>query len=188
MTAEEYAKEFLPFEVKEIIGTYRLKEYPELSIYEKAIIFKYSDDGYESLNEKLRESKDIPELGILLNECLDKLPNYYGYVYRGCELTKSELDLYILKYNNKETISEYSFLSTSKRRSIAYEYCRGKYNVMFEILCKHGKEIESIAKHSIEREVLLKNNSTFEVIRFEAIRVDEPTKDSTSYFITIKEI
>lgn len=185
MTAEEYAKKFLPFEVTEIIRTDRLKEYPELSIYEKAIIFKYSDDGYENLNEKLRVSKgkDIPELGILLNECLDKLPNYYGYVYRGCELTKSELDLYILKYNNKETISEYSFLSTSKRRSIAYEYCRGKYNVMFEILCKHGKEIESIAKHSIEREVLLKNNSTFEVIR-----VDEPTKDSTSYVITIKEI
>lgn len=185
MTAKDYAEKYLLQELREIRTSERMNVLKELSVYEKAIIFKYSDDGYESLNEKLRESggENIPELGMLLNECLDKLPNYYGYVYRGCELTKSELDVYILKYNNKETISEYSFLSTSKRRGIAYEYCRGKYNVMFEILCKHAKEIESIAKNSIEREVLFKNNSTFEVIR-----VDEPTKDSTSYFITIKEI
>ncbi len=185
MTAEEYAKKFLPFEVAEIIRTDRLKEYPELSIYEKAIIFKYSDDGYENLNEQLRVSKGVKNnfFGKVLDESLKKLPDFIEFVYRGVELNKSELEHYKACFEKKKFVTEHSFFSTSKNKAEAYKWCKGKYGVLFQILSKHGKAIETVSKHFSEREVLFRLNTSFKIIDFK-----EPTIDSDFYFIKMIEI
>ncbi len=49
--AESYSKRFLQREVIEIQRSRRNDELPVLTVYEKAVVFKYSDDGYEALNE-----------------------------------------------------------------------------------------------------------------------------------------
>lgn len=46
MTAEEYANNYLENELKIIENSERKIVLPELTIFEKAIIYKYSDDGY----------------------------------------------------------------------------------------------------------------------------------------------
>ena len=56
MTVEEYANKYLENELKIIEGSNRKIVLPELTIFEKAIIYKYSEDGYQDLNEKLRIS------------------------------------------------------------------------------------------------------------------------------------
>jgi hypothetical protein len=185
MTTEEYAKEYLFREIREIETTNRLNVLPELSVYEKAIIYKYSEDGYEDLNEKLRLSKGekISIFGILLEECLLKLPDYKDIVYRGNGLSQPEFDQYYSNYESKLPFREHCFFSTSKSKAAASEFNRGKYRVLFTILSKTGKEIESIAKYSSEREVLFNRNTEFKVIYFRKLE-----GNLNSYFITIKEI
>ena len=51
MTTEQYAKKYLFREIKEIEISNRLNVLTELTVYEKALILKYSEDGYEDLNE-----------------------------------------------------------------------------------------------------------------------------------------
>ena len=81
---EQYAKLYLQNEIKAIENSERISETKELDTFEKAIIYKYSTDGYISVNEQLRGSngKNISELGLLLEEVLKKLPNYRGLVFR----------------------------------------------------------------------------------------------------------
>jgi hypothetical protein len=57
MTTEEYAKEYLTREIQEIENSNRLNVLTDLTVYEKAIIYKYSEDGYLDLNERLRVSE-----------------------------------------------------------------------------------------------------------------------------------
>lgn len=47
---EEYAEKFLKVEIAEILESDRNREFDQLSIYEKAIIYKYSSDGFEDVN------------------------------------------------------------------------------------------------------------------------------------------
>lgn len=77
-TPEEYSKLHLENEVAEIQNSGRINEFPQLSVYEKSLIYKYSDDGYKAVNKSLRihKGKSNTEFGMLLDECLLKLPNY----------------------------------------------------------------------------------------------------------------
>ena len=111
MTTEEYAKEYLFREIKEIENSHRLNVLTELTVYEKAIIYKYSEDGYLDLNEKLRlsEGKDISVFGVLLDECLSKLPDYQGITYRGESLTDLELERYRFAFNNNMPLRQHFF-------------------------------------------------------------------------------
>lgn len=75
MNLEEYVNEYLE---KEITIVERFNHaYPFLSLYEKAIIYKYTEDGYENLNELLRNSNgvNINEFGIHLKNVLEKIPS-----------------------------------------------------------------------------------------------------------------
>lgn len=80
---EEYSKNKPAREIAEILSGNRNKELPELSIFGKALVFKYSVDGYDTLNENLRKSKgkNLSEFGKLLNKALDKLPNFEGMFF-----------------------------------------------------------------------------------------------------------
>lgn len=185
MTTEEYAKEYLFREIREIETRNRLNVLPELSVYEKAIIYKYSEDGYEDLNENLRLSKGekISNFGTLLEECLLKLPDYKDIVYRGNGLSDSDFEQYYSNYESKIPFREHCFFSTSKSRTVASEFNKGKHRVLFTILSKRGKDIENIAKYSSEKEVLFNRNTEFIVVDFRKLE-----ENPNAYFITIKEI
>lgn len=111
MTAEEYAKENLG---KEILIVERMpNKHPFLTIYEKAIIYKYTDDGFETLNEGLRKSKGayINELGRYLTEVLTKIPSVNDLAFRGVDLTQNQLGRYLNAFQNETLITEYCFIS-----------------------------------------------------------------------------
>ena len=165
---EKYSKKHLAREVSEIERSGRIGEYPNLSVYEKALIFKYSYDGYEELNEHLRvqEGNNTTEFGILLDHCLTKLPNFEGLVYRGANLTRNELKKYKDGAESGTPIIEPTFVSTSKSRLIAMQFGA---NILFRIYSRKGKEIEKIAKFGKynppnEKEVLFRPNSSFRVL------------------------
>ncbi len=162
-----YAQSYLNKELQEVSKSGRNVESSNLSLAEKSIIFKYSNDGYDSVNQNLRATygKGNTEFGKLLFRCLSKLPNFSGLVYRGVTLTKYELNGYIKAFENNQPVTELTFVSTSKSRSIANEYG----NTLFIIHSKTGKEIERIAKFGFhnppnEREVLFKPNRKFRVL------------------------
>ena len=187
MTTEEYVKEYLFREIKEIENSHRLNVLTELTVYEKAIIYKYSEDGYLDLNEKLRlsEGKDISTFGLLLDECLGKLPDYQDVVYRGDSLTNTKIDQYHKRFMSQESYKESFFFSSSKSRSKAYEYAKkrqGTKAVLFRIISKHGKEIEYISKYNSESEVIFSFETDFRVLDFQ-----NPNVQNNYYFITLTE-
>lgn len=167
--AKEYALKALGLEVQEICRTDRKSVLNVLSKYEKAIIYKYSVDGYIEENEILRssEGKSITDFGIALQQSLSKLPNYNrDVVYRCVKLTNLELHRYIDAFNNSKLIVEHAFVSTSKSESIADSF---EAPVKFIILSKTGKAIEEIAKFgkfntSNEQEVLFMAGTSFQVL------------------------
>ena len=151
MTPDEYAKKHLSREIQLIESSEeRLNALPELTVYEKAIIFKYSQDGYEDLNEKLRQSegKDISAFGILLDECLSKLSDSQEIVFRGVEFPKYKMDEYLIKFSNNEYVTENAFLSTSLKANEAYKYGM----TTLRIFSEKGKAIGSISKYQNEKE------------------------------------
>lgn len=147
MTVEEYANRYLEQEMQGLSYSH-INDYKDLSIYEAALIYKYSNDGYEDLNEELRKSagKNISNFGKLLNKCLAKLPNYEGLVYRCADLSLRELNRYIEAESLNKPITEHSFVSTSKSELTAISF--GK-NTKFEIYSRTGKEIERFAKFGL---------------------------------------
>ena len=162
MTIEEYAIQYLE---REIAILARLPElHSSLSVYEKAIIYKYTDDGFDAINEVLRESKGakISELGVYLSDILERIPSFEGYGFRGVDLPQSLIQQYIEACEKETIILEFTFVSGSKSATVARQFG----NVFFEIYSENWKNIEAISKYSIEKEVILKPNSTFEVLAY----------------------
>lgn len=182
MNVEEYAKKYLSLEIKDIERS-PINDYGELSIYEKALIYKYSNDGYDDLNEQLRISKGgTSDYSKLLNTSLNKLPNFEGLVHRCVDLTPVELQVYIDAEKQNKIVIEYPFISTSKSEFTAYAFGR---NVKFTIYSKTGKEIEKFAKFGLhnppnEKEVLFKSGRSFNVL--------EVTKDRGYTLIIMEEV
>jgi len=80
---EKYVEKNLPEILGEILSTFRKNEIPELSNAEKALIYKYSDDEYEFVNQYLRINNGrLNDFGKLLGISLDKLPNYRKLCFR----------------------------------------------------------------------------------------------------------
>jgi hypothetical protein len=181
--AEEFAKLYLPNEIKAIETSERAGGAKELDTFEKAIIYKYSTDGYISLNEQLRESngEKITELGLLLEEVLKKLPNYRGLVFRRAQVSQEQIKKYKRAFRENATISEICFMSTSKIKTYALLYAG---NVVFRISSKTGKDIEKIAKFGVfegpnEFEVLFNRNTNFHILGI--------TKEHDYTLITLEE-
>ncbi len=181
---EKYTTENLSREIKAVQNSERKNEAPTLDVHEKAIIYKYSLDGYETVNEMLRKSKGktSTEFGKYLARTLNKLPDFEGLVYRSAHLTANEIKRYSDAYTDNELIKEYSFVSTSKSRITAMAF---NGNVLFRMFSRTGKEIENIAKFGKheppnEKEVLFKPNREFRVL--------EITNEDTYTLITMEEI
>lgn len=80
--------------------------------YEKTLIYKYTGEGYDSLNEKLREGKQ-DEYEDQLNRFFDKLPNFEGVVYRGINLASKQIATYQSAEKNNSIIVEKAFTSST---------------------------------------------------------------------------
>lgn len=162
MTIEEYATTYLKKEISIIENSHRKDVLTELTVFDKAIIYKYTEDGFDDLNEKLRTSKgkNIIPFGILLAECLDKLPDFIGTVFRSENLAKHEWEEYSLAFKNNSLITKHGFTSTSKSQLSANKF--GNYR--FEIFVQKGKNIEKIAKYDDEKEVIIRYNTNFMVV------------------------
>ncbi len=179
---EEYVQSQLENELK-IVHRSFAQSLTKISAEEKAIIFKYTDDGYDSLNEKLRDSKGtkISEYGEHLESVLSKLDCYEGVVYRGTKSISHKLAKYWRAYVTKEVITEYAFVSASRKKGVARQFG----TILFEILSKNGKLIENISKFGLvsgqnEYEILFHRNSKFLITGFE--------KQDIYTLITMEEI
>jgi hypothetical protein len=93
---------------------------------EIAVIYAYTDDKSEGLNEQLRRDlgKINTEFGEELDKILEKLPNFEGKVFKGASLSKSRLAVYEDAYENDKPIIDHVFESTSKSELIAKAFIR----------------------------------------------------------------
>lgn len=181
---ETFAKINLTTEILAIESTNRKNEFLQLTKYEKAVIYKYSDDGFKDINEELRKSKGktFSDFAKHLMNALQRLPAYDGLVYRKVYLAKKEFTKYRNALKNNKPIKEYPFTSTTKSRLIAMNFTDTttyKPNCLFRIQTKTGKEIDKIAKFD-EKEVLILPNTTFRVL--------EIRKEIDYTLITMEEI
>jgi len=104
----KFVHEYLENEFQAVSAGHAASVVSDLSLEERALIYKYSEDGYEGVNRSLRESlgKTQTELGKFLDATLKKLPNYQGLVYRSADLSATKLKRYTDAYD-KNTILEY---------------------------------------------------------------------------------
>lgn len=160
MTAEEFAKEYLTKEIQIVSRLPDIHSY--LTNYEKAIIYKYTDDGFEALNEGLRNSqgKQINEFGVHLKEVLNKMPSLGELAFRGVDLSQNQLNTYLNAFKNETLITEYCFISASTKELKAWEFG----STRFKIFSEKWKNIDSVSKYINENEVILDCNVTFKVL------------------------
>jgi hypothetical protein len=180
--AKTYVENYLQRELEEFVRRGVGLDETELTLYDKVLIYKYSLDGYEPLNETLRSGRSHP-MANLLNEALEKLPDYRGVVYRGTVLTNLLKEEYKRNLAQNIQLEEAGFLSTSLSRNIANQFNRN--DTLFSIYSFHGKQIELFSFHGIsnpfnEKEVLFKSNSQFSILDIE--------ETSGTTLITLEEI
>lgn len=165
MKVKTFVSRYLRNELRVIQTSQRNISLPELDSYEKALIYYYSEEGFEEVNERLRHSngQDLSEFGSLLNQTIKKLSNYTGLVYRNVNLTQNQIEKYENALRNQLVITESTFTSCSRSKLVANQYGG---NVMFRMLSKTGKSIEAVAKYGLydppnEKEVIFAPNTEF---------------------------
>lgn len=167
MKLKEYVEIKYPDALNAIRHSESAKDVIELTDYEKAIIYAYSDEGY-AVNAELRnlQGQQMPEFARYLNKALSKLPSKKGVVYRGIWRIDSILEKYRLAVKTGEILIEYGFTSTSRVRDIAEQFGE----IILNISSKNGKAIEKFTKFGSssfdnEEEILFKCGSKFKVLR-----------------------
>jgi hypothetical protein len=165
MTVEEYATTYLENEIRIIENSYRKNVLTQLNVFEKAIIYKYTEDGFDDLNESLRISKgeNITLFGTLLAECLDKLPDFDEIAYRGVNLTSIEFQRYNDAFEIGTILTEPFFISSSSSIHVGNSYGTD----LFKIFSQRGKIVDKISKYPNEKEVIFRFNSKFKVFAIE---------------------
>jgi NAD:arginine ADP-ribosyltransferase len=178
MEAKYYVKTHLTDSLQKIVSSKRIDELLELSVYEKAIIFAYTDTQHEALNKMLWESQgvEISDFGLCLETCLDKLESVIGVFYRGAKESYCDINRYIKAKENKTILTEYHFLSVSNSQLTA----RGFGNIMFRIYGKNAKNIAKISKFEKEQESIFQRSTQF--------RVTGVTNNGFYTTITLKEV
>jgi hypothetical protein len=147
---------------------------PKISFQEKHIIYQYTDDMHEWLNDSIIKNNgdNVTAKGKELYKALYKLPNYEGVVFRGSFLNQTQKMRYQNAFNQKRPIIEHQFFSTSLSRLIAEMY--SKNDTVYEIYSFTGKSIEKFSKFGKEsgqneQEILFLPNTAFEVVEFNTL-------------------
>ena len=144
---KEYVERRLSLELEQVKKKRKNNPSSELNVYEETLIYHYTIEGYERLNEDLISEKEN-EYEKYLNEALDKLPNYREITHRGVELSQSQIERYKNAFKNNGKIIESAFISSSKSQLTANEY--SKASVIMSIISKTGKEIAAYSKYNYE--------------------------------------
>jgi hypothetical protein len=148
---------------------------PELTAADKALIYHYSEDGYEALNDYLHANSGANDsvLGQGLVAALKKLPPYEGEVQSGIWLRASELQFYRGCARTATPVRWPAFLSATLKPGIAMQFLRSaRKNCLFVIQSRTGRLIEAVAKTGLygqapgqnEREVLFAPQTEFDVL------------------------
>lgn len=144
-----------------------------MSYEEFTALQEYTGSAYGCMNSYLRQSNKknqaIEEYIQLVNQALDKLPNYQGIVVRGGNLPSN-----VAEMHQKGNIVTYqAFTSTSTGRSFSAKD-------QFLIISKTGKPIMGSSQMKAEHEVLFKSGTRFEVL--------ETFKEGTVQYYVMKEV
>ena len=138
--------------------------YVKLTQDEKQALNQYiSSDSYK-INEKLYTNTPLTTeeetLVKHIDNALDKIPNYKGYVNRSVFIKNQDhLNEILSVFNNKDLIGSWSsYVSSSK---IVYD---DTAELQFRILSKTGKNISSLNKN--EQEILFKRNTRFKIVDY----------------------
>jgi hypothetical protein len=142
-----------------------------MSVEQIAAVRIYGASGYWSLNRSLRNADDSNPGKInfeaLLNQALDKLPDYDGVAFRGSLLGGDDLKVYQQAFDDGTPVTEKSFISSSREAQGAFEG-----NTTFFIKSKTGKLIEKVLDDEYEKEVLFKSKRQFKVTAFDKKKID----------------
>ena len=156
-----------------------------LNVYEIALIYHYSESGYENINEILIKNNGAvtTEYAQYLTQILLQLPDYQQVVFRGTTLNKTQKQKYLAAFEQNLIVQEPFFLSASKSESIADSFSKG--DTLFTIFSKTGKQIVKFCKFGLnsgqnEKEVLFLPNTNFEVLAV--------TKHNSKTLIILEEI
>jgi hypothetical protein len=149
----------------------RAKAFPHLDIIDKAVIYHYSDEGYEALNRQLHASSGNNNtlFGQGLAAALAKLPAYVGLVSSGVFLQPAQLHYYRARAQDGQPVSWPAFLSASQKDTIARQYLySSEKNCLFVIQSRTGRPIAELSKYGVdgqnEYEVLFVPHTRFEVL------------------------
>jgi hypothetical protein len=163
-----YVQEYLGQELRAVSSRTVELAQSILSLEEGALIYKYSEDGYEAVNSALRNSsgETQTQMGKFLDMTIRKLPDYRGLVYRCANLNPRQLQTYIDACEKNSILVEHTFISTSASYSVANMFGG---NCKFEMISRSGKLIEKYAKYGTgsgqnEHEVLFRPNRKFRVL------------------------
>ena len=167
----EYLTHYCPLGWREVQHGRRAQLLHRLDSIDKACIYHYSDEGYDTLNQKLHENggDNSTLFGQGLAAALAKLPAYVGLAYSGVLLRPAQLQYFRARAQHGQPVSWPAFLSASQKDTIARQYLHssGK-NCLFVIQSRTGRLIEEISKYGVdgqnEYEVLFAPNTPFEVL------------------------
>lgn len=168
---------------KELIETKEKKESVGIEGFtseDESNIYNYTDDWYLTLNKKLIKGID-DEREELINNALDKLPDYKGKVWRGMSAIK-ELSSHSDDYQKGDMIRFDAFTSTTKKENGLNDFGQ---DILFEIESKTGKDISKFSLMPQEQEVLFKSKSFFEVKGKKEIKLGERI---IKLYVKLKEI
>jgi hypothetical protein len=148
------------------------KHVPQLTLNQAAIVNGYTtQDFYFQLNRYLRTKAtsgarldQYDAVQTVLNDALEKMPTAPGLVYRGTNLTPTDIDGYLQAFKTKSAYIEKGFLSTTTDYGKKF---RG--NVEFFIKQKSGRFVDPISDSKGELEVLLPTDRAFKVTRVDDV-------------------
>jgi hypothetical protein len=166
---ERYVRRYLKKELAKVTSSPIAAIRNGLDIYEKTLIYYYTESGYRSINRSLRTSrgKRGTKASSLLNEVLEKLPDWRGLAYRNTRLTEKQIKRYQACMDKGSPITEWAFVSSSRSPGKARYYPNS--NTEFQIFSRHGKVVEEcscLGKYTPpnEEEILFLPGSSFQVL------------------------
>ena len=176
-----HAKKYLPEALRIVQAGGYATALPQLTAAEKALLYHYTEDGYDALNAGLHTSLGVSlgSFGQGLVTALAKLPPHVGEAFSGVRLRTSELQFYQSCALSGTPVRWPAFLSATLKDSIAMMFLRTEQkNGLFVMQSKTGRLIETVAKHGVhgqasgqnEYEVLFAPQTEFDVLAVE----DEP--------------
>ena len=163
MELEYYVRTHFSDILQKVLKSKRVDDVLELTIYEKSIIFAYTDTvnkHHQLLNEALWASQgaNISDFGLFLESCLVKLSSCKGLFYRGVKEEYCDINRY-KAHENKTILTEYNFLSVTTSQITA----GGFGNILFRIYGKNAKNIEKVSKFEKEKELIFQRSTQFKV-------------------------